>query len=125
MKYINQLSPKDWAVAFREMFPDADFKEDKIRIESNSDGESLTVLFLECWEDEEYGKKYLDTRYTFRDFESPECLDCNYSEYWRSSMKSGFFSYMFIHFGTDYMKDFVYDKTEVQLHMDGFGLTQL
>lgn len=37
MKYINQLNPKDWADVFREMFPDTDFKEDKIRIESNPD----------------------------------------------------------------------------------------
>lgn len=114
MKYINQLGIADWIQIHEAMFPHAEFKRNHVFITQNLDEDRLEVSFMECWDGGE-GKLFLRNTYYFKDFDTPICPDCIFSKKALRKMKHGFYTFMFARFKTMYMRDFILEKTDVDM----------
>ena len=113
MKYITRLGVTDWLELYKNMLPKGVVGND-VKITTNEDRGYVEVTFKEDWTDEN-GTDLLDSRYIFRDFEAPECVDYCCSNDILNMMKAGFFAYMMATFGKEYLEDFILTKTNVKI----------
>ena len=114
MKYITRLGAADWLDLYRKMISDG-VVGDNVLIDTNEDLGYIDVTFREEWTDDD-GSDLLDTRYRFRDYDAPECLDCQCSRDILTEMKGGFFGYMMATFGQEYLSDFITEKSNVKIN---------
>ena len=104
-KYITKLS-KEELLELHRYAVCADTK-DIIREDGNSDGDSQEVTALENWPEEDGMEDYIETEYSYTDFEPPHCYDaCGGSP----EERERFYSWMLARFGKDYIKDYLENK---------------